>query len=89
MVRIYKTKTHRCLTHENTVSKAVGDVVKNKMSIRASAINYDLKKSMLFKRVKAVRKHSNSDSGADSDGEAAISRNGNKYASSQVFILLK
>lgn len=51
MVRTYKRKTNRADISESVVALAVKDVLKKKLTIRAAALQYNLKKSMLHKRV--------------------------------------
>ena len=94
MVRTYKRKTDRPEISEISVASAVKDVLKKKLSIREAALKYNLKKSMLHKRV--VKGKStflnpayDSDSGNSNDGELnslhpRVADRG-KYMSQQIF----
>ncbi|XP_018572510.1 uncharacterized protein LOC108911918 [Anoplophora glabripennis] len=62
MVRSYKRKTLRADIDEAVVTRALTEILNGRMSIRAAAAEFGLKKSMLHKRFK--KQH---DAGDDSD----------------------
>lgn len=59
MVRTYKRKTERTFISEKNEEHAVQAVVKDNVSIRNAAKTYNLKPTMLFKRVANFRKMNN------------------------------
>lgn len=88
MVRNYVKKTNRANIDETDVQKALTEICKNRMSIRTAAAHFNLKKSMLHKRLKLVkgRNGTGNDSGLESESELPIyDRRMSKYASKQVF----
>lgn len=88
MVRNYKKKTNRGETSEKTITLAVKAVIKKQKSIRQAALDFNIKKSTLFSRVKLFKlKHGNvnlDDSGQESSLDDENEKK-SAYATRQIF----
>lgn len=82
MVRNFKRKTNRAAINEASVRSALTEIQNGILSIRAAATQFNLKKSMLHKRLKKMQNRGQ-DSGAESEDTEIPTKS--KYASNQVF----
>ncbi|XP_039291669.1 uncharacterized protein LOC120353095 [Nilaparvata lugens] len=90
MVRTYERKTSRADISEENVKKAIHEVMKEKKTIRATAAKFGLTKSMLSKRLKALKAGESNDSETDNTPEKDVAsslkvKGKHKYHVHQVF----
>lgn len=90
MVRSYKRKTNRDDINEKNINLAIKDIVENKTSYRAAAINFNVNFNTLFKRVKRLKEKKSGelcyDSGqSDEDNSTLVAVGRGKFKIRQIF----